>query len=79
MKKLFVTLAIAGLSVLPAAHATLVREKFTTNPALDGWQVFGATNLFHWDSTNQNLAVTWNSRRRTAIFIIRSARTFTTE
>ncbi len=78
MKKLFVTLAIAGLSVLPAAHATLVREKFTTNPALDGWQVFGATNLFHWDFTNQNLAVTWNSTNQNSYYYHPLGATFTT-
>lgn len=78
MKKLFVMLAIASLSVLPAAHATLVREKFTTNPALDGWQVFGATNLFHWDSTNQNLAVTWNSTNQNSYYYHPLGATFTT-
>jgi hypothetical protein len=77
MKKLFVTLAVASLSVLPAAHATLVREKFTTNPALDGWQVFGATNLFQWNSTNQNLAVTWDSSQTNSYFYHPLGRTFT--
>jgi hypothetical protein len=54
MKKVS-SLAIASLFVLSTASAsanTLV-ERFATDPALDGWQIFGDTNLFHWDSTNQ--------------------------
>jgi len=27
----------------------------------NGWKIFGDTNLFQWDSTNHNLAVTWDS------------------
>ena len=69
MKKvLFISLALAGLSVLSAAHATLVYEKFTTDPALDGWQIFGDTNLFQWDSTNHNLATTWDSSQPNSYF-----------
>jgi hypothetical protein len=43
-------------------------ETFSTNPAANGWQVFGDTNLFRWDSTNQNLAVTWDSSRSNSFF-----------
>ena len=67
MKKVCL-LAIASLFVLSAAHATLVYEKFTTDPALDGWQVFGNTNLFRWDSTKHNLAVTWDSSQPNSYF-----------
>ena len=55
------SLAVASLFALSAAQAALVSEKFATDPALAGWQVFGNTNLFRWDSINQNLAVTWDS------------------
>jgi hypothetical protein len=61
-------LTLAGLFVLSAAHATLVCEKFATDPALDGWQVFGDANLFQWDSSNQNLAVTWDSSQPNSYF-----------
>jgi hypothetical protein len=61
MKKLFIALAIASLSVLSAVHATTIAENFSSDPMQNGWQVFGNTNLFHWNATNQNLEVTWNS------------------
>jgi hypothetical protein len=65
---LLVSLALAGLSVLSVARASLVQEKFTTDPALNGWQIFGNTNLFQWDSTNQALAVTWDSSQSNSYF-----------
>ena len=34
----------------------------------NGWQVFGDTNLFQWDSTNQNLDVTWDSSQTNSYF-----------
>ena len=67
MKKIH-SLAFAGLFVLSAAHATTITEKFTNNPAQDGWQTFGDTNLFQWDSTNQNLNVIWNSSQSNSYF-----------
>lgn len=68
MKKLFVTLAIASLSVLSVVHATTINENFTNNPSQDGWQIFGDTNLFQWDSTNQVLDVTWDSTQPNSYF-----------
>ena len=69
MKKvLLVSLALAGLSVLSAARAVTIAENFSTNPLQDGWQIFGNTNLFHWDSTNHNLAVTWDSSQTNSYF-----------
>jgi hypothetical protein len=67
MKKIR-SLAFAGLFVLSTAHATSITENFTNNPAQDGWQVFGDTNLFQWDSTNQNLDVTWDSSQSNSYF-----------
>ena len=79
-KQLFVTLALAGLSVVSSfnAHATLVREKFATDPAQDGWQIYGDTNLFHWDPVNHNLAVTWDSTQTNSYFYHPLDRTYTT-
>lgn len=69
-KKLLVALAPAGLSVsvLWAAHAATITENFSTNPAQDGWEIFGDTNLFQWDSTNHDLAVTWDSSQTNSYF-----------
>jgi hypothetical protein len=67
MKKI-VSLAVASLFIVSAAHATSVYEKFATDPALDGWQVFGDTNLFQWDSTNHALDVTWDSTQPNSYF-----------
>jgi hypothetical protein len=69
MKKIN-SLAIASLFVLSVAslNANTIVERFATNPSLDGWQVFGDTNLFHWDSTNQNLDVTWDSSQTNSYF-----------
>ena len=63
MQKSVRLLALASLFVLSvtAVRASLVYEKFTTDPALDGWQAYGDTNLFYWDATNQVLDVTWDS------------------
>src|SRR5688572_27600162 len=52
-------LAFASLFVLSAAQAITITENFTNNPLQNGWQVFGDTNLFQWNSVNQNLAVTY--------------------
>lgn len=67
MKKIR-SLAFAGLFILSAAHATTITETFTNNPSQDGWQIFGDTNLFQWDSTNQNFDVTWDSSQSNSYF-----------
>ncbi len=41
--------------------AAVMQEDFSANPLQHGWQIFGDTNLFQWDSINQNLAMTWDS------------------
>ncbi|MGD0261435.1 MAG: hypothetical protein ABSD29_16595 [Verrucomicrobiota bacterium] len=61
-------LALAGLSLVSASRAVTIVEDFSTNPLQDGWQVFGDTNLFQWDSTNQNLDVTWDSSQSNSYF-----------
>ncbi|PYJ85541.1 MAG: hypothetical protein DME22_08750 [Verrucomicrobia bacterium] len=62
------SLALAGLWVLSAAHATTITEDFSNNPSENGWHIFGNTNLFQWDSVNQNLAVTWDSSQANSYF-----------
>lgn len=56
------------LSIAPPLSATTFTEDFATNPATTGWQFFGDTNLFVWDSTNQNLRVTWDSSKTNSYF-----------
>ena len=70
MKKIFVVLALAGLFASFAAHcgAITFAENFSTDPSQDGWQVFGDTNAFQWDSTNQDLDVTWSSTNQNSYF-----------
>jgi hypothetical protein len=69
MKKIRL-LAFVSLFVLFAIRsgATTITESFSTNPLRGGWQIFGNTNLFQWDSTNQNLAVTWDSSQSNSYF-----------
>jgi hypothetical protein len=78
MKKIR-SLAIASLFVLSIAsvNANTIVERFTTDPALDGWQIFGSTNLFQWDSTNQNLDVTWDSTQPNSCFYLPLGKTLT--
>ena len=70
MNKLSVSLALAGLFVLFAARsgAAAIAESFSGDPLQNGWQIFGNTNQFQWDSTNQNLAVTWDSTQPNSYF-----------
>lgn len=57
------SIALLGAAVVLAngIHAATFTESFTAAPAANGWQSFGNANLFQWDSTNQNLYVTWDS------------------
>lgn len=56
-------LALAGVFAvsIPVAHATTLVENFSSHPLTTGWSVHGNAGLFAWNSTNQNLAVTWDS------------------
>jgi len=64
----FYTLFLAVLLAACTSKALLIAERFTNDPASDGWQVYGDTNLFQWDSTNHNLAVTWDSSQTNSYF-----------
>jgi hypothetical protein len=46
----------------------MVREDFASEPLARGWRVFGEASLFYWDSSNQTLAVTWDSSRSNSFF-----------
>ena len=70
-------LALAGLLCVSASPAATVVEDFSTNPLSKGWRVFGETNLFSWNSTNRNLAVTWDSSRPNSYFYYQLGAQFT--
>lgn len=69
MKKICSILARVLLALaVRQSSAVTITENFSSNPLANGWQVFGDTNLFHWDSTSQNLRVTWDSSRTNSYF-----------
>lgn len=51
---------LVTLAALPARALTFT-EDFHENPFDHGWQTVGDTALFHWDSSAQDLSVTWDS------------------
>src|SRR5690348_16385043 len=57
-----------GLIAASACGAATFQEDFSSNPLQNGWKIFGDTNLFQWDATNQDLAVTWDSSRTNSFF-----------
>jgi hypothetical protein len=63
-------LLLAGLlaAATTGKSAVSLTESFATNPLAHGWQVFGNTNLFQWNSASQNLAVTWDSSKTNSYF-----------
>jgi regulation of enolase protein 1 (concanavalin A-like superfamily) len=61
-------LILWGLVAASVGGAATIQENFSSDPQPDGWKIFGDTNLFHWDSTNQNLAVTWDSSQSNSYF-----------
>lgn len=66
------SLAVASLFVLSVASAaaTTITENFSSDPLTHGWKTFGNTNLFHWNSTQQNLEVTWDSTNANSYFYL---------
>ncbi len=68
MKKLVLTFVLAAVSAIPSVRGDTVTENFTNNPLQDGWLIFGNTNLFQWEPTNHDLAVTWDSSQSNSYF-----------
>jgi hypothetical protein len=54
-------IGLAGLASICNAVTTNIGQNFSSDPLQQGWRIFGDTNLFQWDETNQNLRVTWDS------------------
>ncbi len=59
---------VLTLPPAPVAQRVIESESFTSNPLTNGWQVYGDTNLFAWDSTNQVMDVTWDSSQTNSYF-----------
>lgn len=62
--------ALAG-GVLILAHAAwgaTLQENFSTDPYAQGWHVFGDAKFFTWDSSHQDLQVTWDSSQSNSYF-----------
>lgn len=70
MKKLLLLLTLAiSLAASPGKAATVnFTDNFSTNPLQNGWQTYGDTNLFQWDSTNDVMDVTWDSSQGNSYF-----------
>jgi len=64
----FYTLLLITLLAALVGRASTIVERFTNDPAMDGWQIYGDTNLFQWDSTNEVLDVTWDSSQTNSYF-----------
>jgi len=62
---LFFLWSMVATSVCGAAT---IGEDFSSDPLQNGWKIFGDTNLFRWDSTNQILDVTWDSSQTNSYF-----------
>jgi hypothetical protein len=56
------------LAAAMSGKAMTLTENFATDPLASGWQIYGDTNLFYWNSTNQNLDVTWDSSQTNSYF-----------
>jgi len=68
MKKYCLTLAIAGVFALFTVRATTITENFSSDPLQNGWKIFGDATLFNWNTTNDNLEVTWDSTHPNSYF-----------
>ncbi|MBI3415791.1 MAG: hypothetical protein HY043_10835 [Verrucomicrobia bacterium] len=61
-------LILASWVAASFAGAATFQENFDTDPQTHGWQIFSDAELFRWNATNQNLAVTWDSSEPNSYF-----------
>lgn len=71
LKKILTLPVFTGfLFVSPlVTRAVTIAQNFAGNALTNGWSVFGDASLFVWDSTNQNLHVTWDSTKTNSYFL----------
>lgn len=55
-------------AVAPVGGGAVWWENFADDPLAHGWTSFGNSNLFQWNSTNQDLEVTWDSSSQNSYF-----------
>jgi hypothetical protein len=58
---------VDGIAKVSPAAIT-VAENFSSDPKERGWGLFGHSELFRWNGTNQNLEVIWDSSRSNSYF-----------
>ena len=70
MKKILFSFSLLIVCCFAASQSfgETFSQNFTQDPLTNGWKTFGDTNLFQWDSTNQNLRVTWDSSHTNSYF-----------
>ena len=51
-----------------SAHAGVFTDDFTSDPTTDRWRIHGDASLFQWDSSAQQLDVTWDSSQTNSFF-----------
>lgn len=65
MRGIFLLLVGVAASV---TNAAALNDSFADNPLHHGWKIFGDTNLFRWNATNENIDVTWDSSKPNSYF-----------
>lgn len=68
---------LAAVVVATQLHAETLVTRFDTDPLAAGWQAYGNTSLFSWNSTHENLEVTWDSSQPNSYFHHPLGRTLT--
>jgi hypothetical protein len=74
VRKLFsrvrqVAFAIIVITAAPSfAASTTVTEDFSSGPTTRAWEIHNDASLFVWNSTSENLEVTWDSSKTNSYF-----------
>src|SRR5207302_1845317 len=61
---------VFSFTVAASAASAVITEDFASDPLGRGWISQGDGSLFRWNSTNQNLEVTWDSSRTNSFFYV---------
>lgn len=69
VSKLGAVSSLSLLCVCPTSGAS-IHEDFSTAPENRGWSAWGQSELFSWNATQQNLAVTWDSSKSNSFFYV---------
>jgi hypothetical protein len=70
--------SVVTMLAAPVLGAATLQENFSGEPLTNGWKTFGNANLFNWNSTNENLEVTWDSSQSNSFFYRPLGTTLTT-